>query len=99
MSEKKNKLISQEGKRDYGEEAAEETKEISQGDDEFNGADKEFEEARAEEIAFYRARTKESAARARSQRASTMAEYTTGTSNNPEEEEEEKIRNGIESSR
>ena len=35
---KKNNLISQEGKRDYSEKAAEETKNISKGDDEFNGA-------------------------------------------------------------
>ena len=39
MIGKTNKLISQEGKKDYGEEAAEETKEISQGNDKFNGAD------------------------------------------------------------
>ena len=32
---KTNKLIIQEGKKDYGEEAAEETKETIQGDDEF----------------------------------------------------------------
>ena len=40
---KTNKLIIQEGKRDYGEEAAKETKETSQGDDEFDGGDEEFE--------------------------------------------------------
>ena len=45
MSEKTNKLISQEGKKDYGEEAAENTKETLQGDDEFDGGDEEFEEA------------------------------------------------------
>ena len=55
MSRKTNKLISQEVKRDYSEEAVGKTKEISQGDDELNGADNEFEESRAEEIAFYRA--------------------------------------------
>ena len=65
MSGKTNKLISHEGKRDYGEEAAEDTKEISQGDDEFDGADDEFEKARAEEIAVDRARAEEIAARAR----------------------------------
>ena len=66
MGWKTDNPISQEGKRDYGEEEAEEIKEISQGDDEFNGADDEFEEARAEEIAFDRVRAEESAARARS---------------------------------
>ena len=44
MSDKTNNLIRQEGKKDYGEEAAEETKEISQGDDEFNGADDDFKD-------------------------------------------------------
>ena len=39
MSEKTNKLIIQEGKDDYGEEAAEETKEMIQGDDELDGED------------------------------------------------------------
>ena len=36
-------LISQEGKKDYREEAVEETKALSQGDNEFDGADNEFE--------------------------------------------------------
>ena len=40
MSAKTNKLISQEDKKDYGKEAAEETKETSQGNDEFDGGDK-----------------------------------------------------------
>ena len=48
MSVKTNKLIIQEGKKDYGEEAAEETKQTIQGNDEFNGEDKEFEAAHAE---------------------------------------------------
>ena len=39
MSAKTNKLNIQEGKKDYVEEAAEETKETSQGDDEFDGGD------------------------------------------------------------
>ena len=65
MSGKTNKLISQEGKKDYGEEAAEEIKETSNGDDEFDGGDDEFEEAHAEEIVFDRAHAEESAARAR----------------------------------
>ena len=65
--------------------AAEETKEISQGDEEFKG-DETFEEARAEEIVFDRARTEEIAARARSQKARSMSGYKTGTKNNPKEE-------------
>ena len=47
MSEKTNNLIIQEGNKDYGEEAAEETKETSQGEDEFGGGYEEFEEARS----------------------------------------------------
>ena len=65
MSGKTNKLISQEGKKDYGKEAAEETKETSHGDDRFDRGHNEFEEARAEEIAFNGAYAEESAARAR----------------------------------
>ena len=64
MSAKMNNLTIQEGKVDYGEEVAEETKETLQGDDEFDRGDKEFEAARSEEIAFDRARVKESTARA-----------------------------------
>ena len=40
MSAKMNKLISQEVRKDYGKELAEETKEISQGDNKFDGGDK-----------------------------------------------------------
>ena len=65
MSEKTNKLIIQEGKKDYGEEAAEETNKMLQADEEFNRGDEEFEAARAEEIAFNMARTEESTSRAR----------------------------------
>ena len=86
---KKNKLISQEVKKDYGEEAAEETKALSQGNEEFDGAEDKFEEARTEENTFYRAHTEESAARVYSQRASNMSGYVTVTSKNTEEEEEE----------
>ena len=89
MSEKINKLISKEAKKDYSEEAAEDIKEISQGDDDFDGADVEFEEARAEENEFNRARAEESAARARSQRSRNMAGYATGKVNDPKEEGEE----------
>ena len=87
MSGKTNKLISQESRKDYGEEAAEETKALSQGDDEFDGEDDEFEEARAEENAFNSARAEESVARARSQRARNMSSYATGIENKTEEEE------------
>ena len=41
MSAKTNKLTIQEGRKDYDEEAAEETKETLQGDDEFDGGDEE----------------------------------------------------------
>ena len=40
MSGKGNKLISQYSRKEYGEEAAEVTKALSQGEDEFDGADK-----------------------------------------------------------
>ena len=83
MSVKTNMLIIQEVKKDYVEEAAEETKETSQGNDEFDGGDKEFEEAHAGEIAFDRARAEERTARARSQKARSMAGYKIGTANNP----------------
>ena len=39
MSAKTNKLIIQESKKDYGEEAAEETKETSQEDNKFDRGD------------------------------------------------------------
>ena len=45
MSEKTNKIISQEGEKDYDKEAAKDTKETSQGDGEFDGGDEELEEA------------------------------------------------------
>ena len=89
MIGKGNKLITQEIRKDYGEEAAEGIKALSQGDDEFGGAENEFEEARAEDNVFDAVRAEESAARACSQRAGNMAGYATGTANNPKEEEEE----------
>ena len=55
MSAKTNKLTIQEGKKVNGKEAAEEIKETLQDDNEFDGGDKEFEAARAEEITFDRA--------------------------------------------
>ena len=89
MIRKAKKLIIQERRKDYGEEAVEGTKALSQGDDEFNGADDEFKEARAEENAFHAARAEDSAERSRSQRAGNMDGYEMGTAKNPKEEEEE----------
>ena len=94
MSGETNKLISQEGKKDYGEEATEETKALSQGNDKFYGADDTSEEACAEENAFDRAHAEESAARACSQKAMNMARYATETANNTKEEEEEENSDG-----
>ena len=94
MSAKTNKLIIQEGKKDYSKEAAEETKETSQGDDEFDWGDEESVEARAEEIAFDRARAEDITARARSHKARIMTGYKTGKATNPKEEEEEEILEG-----
>ena len=68
---------------------AEETKELSQCNDEFDRADDEFGESRAEENTFDAAHAEESAARAYLQRETNMAGYETGTENKPEEEEEE----------
>ena len=73
MSGKGNKLIIQEIRKDYGEEAAEVTKALSQGDDEFDGADEKFEEAHAEENLFEVARADDRAARARSNRTRNLA--------------------------
>ena len=70
MSGKTNKLISQDISKDYSEEAVEETKALSQGDDKLDGADDKFEEARTEDNAFDAACTEGSALRARSKRAS-----------------------------
>ena len=60
---KKNKLISQESRKEYGKEAAKETKALSQGDNEFDRADDKFKEARAEENVFDTVRAEESATR------------------------------------
>ena len=43
MSRNKNRLVIQESREIYGDEAAESTTVISQGDDEFDGADDKFE--------------------------------------------------------
>ena len=89
MIGKTNKLISQEISKDYGEEAADETKALSQEDDKFDGAGEEFEESRAEENAFDAVCAEERAARAHLQMARNMDGYATGTANDPEEGEEE----------
>ena len=57
MIGKTNKWLNQENRKDYGDEAAEGTTEILQGDNEFDGADDKSEEARAEENAFESANT------------------------------------------
>ena len=57
-------MISQEGKKDYGEEATEETKALSQGHDEFHVVNEQFEAARMEENASDRAHAEETALRA-----------------------------------
>ena len=49
--------MNQESREYYGNKAAEGATEISQGDDEFDGADDKFEEARVEENMFDAART------------------------------------------
>ena len=67
------------GKKEYGKEEAEETKLLSPSDDEFDGADNKFEEARAEENAFDRSRAEESTARTCSQTARNMYRYAMGT--------------------
>ena len=75
MSAKTNKLTIQEGKKDYGKEAAEDTKETSQGDNEFYGGDEEFKEARTEDIALDMSRAEERTEKASSQKARIMARY------------------------
>ena len=87
MSGKTNKLKIKESRKDYCKEAAEETKALAQGDNEFDGADDEFEKACAVENALDTARAEESVPRARSHRAKNMAGYATGTANNPKEED------------
>ena len=62
MIKKAKKLIIQDSREDYNKEAAEETKALAQGYDKFDGGDDEFDESRAEEIAFDRARAEERAA-------------------------------------
>ena len=89
MSGKVNKLIIQESRNDYGKEAAEVVKALSQGDEEFDGAGNKFDEARAKENVFDALRAEESAARARLQRAGNMAGYVTGTVKEHKDEEEE----------
>ena len=87
MSGKTKKLMNQEIREDYGDEATEGTASIFQGDDEFNGADGEFEEECAEENEFDAARAEERAARERSQRAGNLDGYAMGTADDPKEDE------------
>ena len=54
---------------------------LSQGNEKFEGANDEFEEACAEENAFDAARAEESALMAHSQRERKMTGYATGTAN------------------
>ena len=89
MSGKENKLIIQESWKDYGEEAAEGTKALSQSDDKFDRAEEKFEESHAEENMFEAARAEEKASRAQSQRARNLAEYTTEMAKDTKGEEEE----------
>ena len=56
MRSKTNNLMNQDTREDYDDKAAEGATAISQGDNEFDGADDEFEESRAEENAFDAAR-------------------------------------------
>ena len=56
MRGKTNKLISQDSRKNYGKEAAKETKALSQGNNEFDRADDKFKEARTEENTFNAAR-------------------------------------------
>ena len=48
MSRKTNKLINQESREDYGDEAAEVATLLSLGDEKFDGAEEKFEEVCAE---------------------------------------------------
>ena len=86
MSRGKNKLINQESKEDYSDKAVEVATSLFQGEKHFDGAEDEFEQARAEESVFNVVHAEESVARARLQRAGNMAGCATGTANEPEEE-------------
>ena len=89
MSGKTQKLVKQEGRESYGNEAEEGATEISQGSEEFVGADGEFEAACAEENSFNAARKEESAARSRSQRVGNLARHATGTAKKRDEDKAE----------
>ena len=87
MGDKMNRLVNQEIRKSYGDEAAEGATVILQGNHEFVGMDDEFEAARAEENAFNAARAQESAEKARSQRAGNLEVNMTGTANKRKEDE------------
>ena len=61
---------------------------LSQGSEEFDGVDDEFEEACAEEKVFGAARAEEIVSRASLKRAGNMENYVTGTANKPNKEGE-----------
>ena len=60
-------MVNQESKDKYGDKAVKGATEILYGNNEFNGADENFEEARTEENAFDSALVEERVVRARSQ--------------------------------
>ena len=87
MIGKTNRLVNQESRENYGDEAAEGATAILQGGDKFVGADDEFEAARAEKNAFDVARAEESTSRVRLQRAGNMVGHAMGTANERKEDE------------
>ena len=89
MSRKANKLISQERREDYGEEATEGATVLLQGNEEPDGVNDKLEEACAEENAFDASPSEESAARARSHGVGNLDGHATGTANEIKEEKEE----------
>ena len=89
MSGKTKKLVNQEGRERYGNEAVEGATSISQGSKKFFGADDEFEAARAEENTLNAAHAEESATRARSQRVGNLGGHATGTANERDEDKAE----------
>ena len=84
---KTNRLVNQESRESYGDKTAEGDTSISQGDDEFIGAENKFVAARAEQNVFDAAHAEESETRACSQRAGNLAKRATGKANKREEDE------------
>ena len=81
MSRKTNRLINQESREDYGDEAAAGVTVLLQGDKEFDKADDKFEEARAEDNSFNAERKGEITARTCSHRADNLAGHAKGKKN------------------